>query len=61
MRFLIAWSDVWRYNFRLLHTFAIFEKVKKSIPKGMRKVILFHQKASLGRTLSIESIILVDF
>ena len=38
--FLMARNHVWRYTLRLFHTFALFEKNRKSMPKGRPKVIV---------------------
>ena len=47
--FLIARNHVWRYTLRLFHTFAIFEKIEKSMPKGRPNIVFFDEKWHLGR------------
>ena len=46
----MAQNHVWRYTLRLFHTFSIFEKEKKSMPKGRLKVVIFDPKCDLGRS-----------
>ena len=36
----MAQNHVWRYTLRLFHTFANFEKIEKSMQKGMPNVVI---------------------
>ena len=44
--FLMAQNLVWRYTLRLFHTFAIFEKIEKSMQNEMPKVVLVRSAAT---------------